>query len=201
MIDRHLLPLQKWALKPLAEFLVARGFSPNGITLLGFGVGLMNLPLLATGQYKLALLVIVLNRLLDGLDGAMARLVGPTDAGAFLDIAFDFFFYATVPMGFALADASNATAAAALLLAFVGTGSSFLAYAAIAAKTAATAPEFPHKGIYYLGGLTEGAETIAIFTIMCLWPIQFPALAFGFAALCGLTTLMRWWRGFVDFKI
>ena len=158
------------------------------------------MPLLAFHHYGFALIVIVLNRALDGLDGAMARLAKPTDNGAFLDICFDFFFYATVPMGFALAESGNAIAAATLLLAFIGTGSSFLAYAAIAAKRGKTASDFPRKGIHYLGGLTEGAETIALFVVMCLWPTQFPVFAFGFAALCGLTTLTRWWRGYLDFR-
>ena len=200
MFDRYLLPQLKPVLEPVAKAFAGRGLTANGVTAIGFGIGLLNLPLLAIGQYRLALLAIVLNRVLDGLDGAMARLAKPTEAGAFLDIAFDFFFYATVPLGFALADASNAIAAATLLVAFVGTGSSFLAYAAIAAKLGKNAANYPHKGIYYLGGLTEGAETIALFVVMCLWPTQFPLLAFGFAALCGLTTLMRWWRGYADFK-
>ncbi|WP_435891264.1 CDP-alcohol phosphatidyltransferase family protein, partial [Klebsiella pneumoniae] len=41
--------------------------------------------------------------LLDGLDGALARRRGLTDAGGFLDIALDFLFYALVPFGFILA--------------------------------------------------------------------------------------------------
>ena len=31
------------------------------------------------------------------LDGSVARLTQPTDAGGFLDIALDFVFYATIP--------------------------------------------------------------------------------------------------------
>jgi CDP-alcohol phosphatidyltransferase. len=73
------------------------------------------------GWYLAALVAIVLNRLLDGLDGALARLRGLTDAGGFLDIALDFLFYALVPFGFALAaPADNAIAAAWLLFAFMG---------------------------------------------------------------------------------
>ncbi len=96
---------------------------------------MLALPFLALGWYFAALVAIVFNRLLDGLDGALARRRGLTDAGGFLDIALDFLFYALVPFGFALAaPAENALAAAWLLLAFIGTGSSFLAFAALAAK-------------------------------------------------------------------
>jgi hypothetical protein len=101
-----------------------------------------------------------------------------------------------VPFGFALADpAANALAASALLLSFVGTGSSFLAFAVIAEKRGLSSASFPMKGIYYLGGLTEGTETILVFTAMCLWPEHFAAIAWLFAILAILTTLSRWWWG------
>ncbi len=87
MLDRHLHP----RLKPLLNRLVMRldkpGISPDGITLIGFAIGVLALPFLALGWYLAALVAIVLNRLLDGLDGALARRRGLTDAGGFLDIA------------------------------------------------------------------------------------------------------------------
>ncbi|RWM19441.1 CDP-alcohol phosphatidyltransferase family protein [Mesorhizobium sp.] len=200
MFDRKLQPLQKRVLTPLAAWLARRGVSADTVTLLGFAVGLAAVPLLASGYYIAALVVILANRALDGLDGALARQTQATDRGAFLDIALDFVFYALVPFGFALADpAANALSAAALLLAFIGTGTSFLAFAAVAGRLGLSSVSYPTKGIYYLGGLTEGAETIAVFVAMCLWPTAFPFLAFGFAGLCALTTVTRWrwgWRAF-----
>jgi phosphatidylglycerophosphate synthase len=149
-------------------------------------------PLIVLEQPSWAILPILANRLLDGVDGALARQVGPTDRGAFLDIALDFLFYSSIPLAFALADpATNALAAAVLIYAFVGTGSTFLAFAVIAAKRGLTSTAYPGKGFYYLGGLTEASETIAAFTAMCLFPAWFPTLAWGFAALCALTTTTR----------
>ena len=75
--------------------------------------------------------------------------------------------------------------------AFVGTGSSFLAYAAIAAKRGLTTDLRGRKSLYYVGGLTEGTETIALFLAICLFPDWFPWLAYGFGALCWLTTVNR----------
>ncbi|MBL8580465.1 MAG: CDP-alcohol phosphatidyltransferase family protein [Mesorhizobium sp.] len=200
MFDRHLLPLQKRLLEPPAARLAQAGISADTVTILGFVVGLAVVPLLAYGQYTAALAVILANRALDGLDGALARRTRPTDRGAFLDIALDFVFYALVPFGFALADpATNALPAATLLLAFVGTGSSFLAFAAVAARRGMSSAAYPGKGFHYLGGLTEGAETIAVFMAMCLWPSAFEIIAYAFAALCGLTTLTRWWWGWRAF--
>lgn len=200
MIDARLLPLQRRLTLPVAQALYHRGVRADHITLTGFMIGMAALPALAMGQFTLALLLILLNRTFDGLDGAVARLSGPTDRGAFLDIALDFLFYASVPLGFALADpAQNALPAAVLLAGFMGTGASFLAYAVIAAKRGMQSSDYPQKGFYYLGGLTEGAETIAIFIAFCLFPAAFPLLALIFAAACAITTLTRLIAAWVAF--
>ena len=200
MIDAALIPLQRRALRPPAEFLAARGVPADAITLAGFAIGLCAVTALALQAWAVALALIVLNRLADGLDGAVARIQGPTRRGAFLDIALDFVFYALVPLGFALADpAANALPAAVLIAAFVGTGSSFLAFATIAAEAGLRAEDYPTKGIYYLGGLTEGTETIGFFIAICLFPQAFPILALVFAAACAVTTLTRWRQGWAVF--
>lgn len=201
MIDAKLLPLQRAALAPAGRFLARRGVAADWITLAGFAAGLLAFAALAAGAGALALALIALNRLLDGLDGAVAREAGPTDRGAFLDIALDFMFYALVPLGFAFHDpAANALPAALLVTSFVGTGSSFLAFAAIAERRPpGRAASRPGKGIHYLGGLTEGFETILIFAAMCLWPAAFPVLAGLFAAACLITTLTRWHLGWTLF--
>ncbi|MFN6952814.1 MAG: CDP-alcohol phosphatidyltransferase family protein [Albidovulum sp.] len=201
MIDRHLLPAQRALFAPFGAALARRGVTADQVTLAGFLLGLGAFLALAAGAFATALILIFANRLADGLDGAVAREVGTTDRGAFLDIALDFVFYALVPLGFALADpAANALAAAVLIASFIGTGSSFLAFAAVAGTRGLRADDYPTKGIYYLGGLTEGAETIACFCAMCLWPAAFPVFACIFAALCAFTTLSRWYQGWVTFS-
>lgn len=200
MIDAALQPVIARVLAPPARALAARGVKADHVTLAGFALGALALPALAAGWFGLALALILANRLADGLDGAVARLTGPTDRGAFLDIALDFLFYALVPLGFALADpAANALPAAALIAAFVGTGSSFLAFAVMAERQGLRSAAYPKKGLHYLGGLTEGAETIALFAAMCLFPAAFPTLAWVFAALCLLTTATRWHAGWIAF--
>lgn len=200
MFDRHLLPLQRRLLHPLARRIAAAGVSADAVSLIGFGVGLGGVALITAGEFGFALALILANRLFDGLDGEIARLNGPTDRGAFLDLSLDFVFYALVPLGFALHDpAGNGLAAAALVVSFVGTGSSFLAFAAIAERRGLRSTAFPQKGLYYLGGLAEGAETILAFGLMCLLPAHFPVIAWGFAALCAFGTVLRWRWGYVTF--
>lgn len=201
MIDATILPLQKAALQPVAERLAHRGVKADQISLVGFLAGVGAFIALCFGQWLAALLLIFANRILDGLDGAVARIQGPTDRGAYLDIALDMVFYALIPLGFAVAAPDmNALPAAVLIVSFVGTGSSFLAFSAVAAKLGRKAPEFPTKGIYYAGGLAEGFETIAVFVAMCLLPDHFPLIAYGFAALCALTTVIRWRQGWIAFS-
>lgn len=200
MIDRFLQPALRRALRPPARALAASRVTADQVTIAGFVLGLGAVAALAGGAFGIALAFILANRIADGLDGAVAREVGPTDRGAYLDIALDFAFYALVPLGFALAAPSaNALPAAVLIASFVGTGSSFLAFASVAEKRKMRAGDYPAKGIYYLGGLTEGAETIALFVAMCVWPAAFPALAYVFAALCAITTLSRWQQGWTAF--
>ncbi|MGL4723520.1 MAG: CDP-alcohol phosphatidyltransferase family protein [Scandinavium sp.] len=201
MLDRHVHPRLKPLLNRLAAKLEQQGISADGVTLTGFGIGVLALPFLASGWYLPALVAIVLNRLLDGLDGALARRRGLTDAGGFLDISLDFLFYALVPFGFILADPqTNAVAGGWLLFAFIGTGSSFLAFAALTAKHQIDNPGYAHKSFYYLGGLTEGTETILLFVLCCLFPQYFAWLAGIFGALCWLTTLTRIWSGYQTLK-
>jgi phosphatidylglycerophosphate synthase len=200
VIDRRLLPLVRRALAPGARALAEAGVGADAISVIGLAVGLAGAGLIAAGWFHTGLAAILSSRVCDGLDGAVARINGPTDRGAFLDAAFDFVFYASVPAAFALADpARNALAASVLLFAFMGTASSFLAFAVLAAKRGLTSAGFPQKGIFYLGGLTEAAETLTCFAVMCLWPAMFPPLALGFAAACLVTTVMRWWWGWRSF--
>ena len=200
MLDRYAIVLIRRPLNALASPLARLGVSANQISIGGFVIGMLSLPLLALGQFEAALVCILLNRIMDGLDGAIARLKGITDCGGFLDITLDFIFYAAVVLGFALADPANALAAATLLFAFMGTGSSFLAFAIMAGKRGIENPVYHHKSLYYLGGLTEGSETIGVFVLMCLWPHWFAPLAYGFAALCLVTVLTRLWSGYHTLK-
>ena len=192
MFDRRFLDITRPIQHRIATALISRNVRADHLTIAGFAIGMLALPLIAIGQPLWALLFILLNRLFDGLDGTVARLTQPTDRGGFLDIVLDFLFYSSIPLGFAIASPEhNALAGATLIYAFIGTGCSFLAFAIIAAKRNMDSTEYPDKGFYYLGGLTEATETISVFALMCLFPSGFAVLAYGFAALCLLSTFLR----------
>jgi len=184
------------ALQPLlqagARALARAGIGADAVTVAGFVVGLAAAAAIAMQSYTLGLALLLASRLADGLDGPLARLTKPTDRGAFLDITLDFLFYASIPLAFAVADpGANALPAAVLLAAFIGTGSSFLAFAVFAERRGLASDAYPTKGLYYLGGLTEATETLVCFALMCLWPALFAWWAYGFAVLCALTIVTR----------
>jgi phosphatidylglycerophosphate synthase len=201
MLDR----VAQSAIKPLltraANALVRRGIGADALTFTGFGLGMAAALAIALDHFSTGLALLLFSRLMDGLDGAVARATTPTDRGGFFDITLDFLFYAAIPLAFAFADpVANALPAAVLLASFIGTGSSFLAFAIVAAQRGLTSTAWPDKGFYFLGGLTEATETLAAFAAMCLWPTWFPQIAYGFAALCAITTAMRIVWGYRRFR-
>ena len=176
----------------LAGVIARTGISANALTIVGFFLGLLVLVALAKDQYHLALGLILGNRFLDGLDGAVARRNGVTDLGGFFDIVGDFIFFGAVVLGFALADPSkNALAAAFLLFSFVGTEASFLAYAAVAEKRHMTTDRVGTKSFYFIDGLVEGTETVLLYILACLKPEWFVWIAVLFGVLCWMTTSAR----------
>ncbi len=200
MFDRQMLALTKPLVDAAARLISVRGITADQVSLTGFAAGVLAALLISTGEITWAIAPLLFNRLCDGLDGAVARTGTPTERGAFLDITLDFFFYAGVPLAFALCNPErNALPAAVLLAAFIGTGVTFLAYAIMAEKRGEKSTEYPSKAFYYLGGLTEGFETVLCFVAMCLWPDLFPQIACAYAALCGVTIITRMaagWRRF-----
>lgn len=192
MIDPWITPVTRRVLDAPARALVARNITADQITVAGFFIGLLAVPALAAQAYELALVFILLNRLADGLDGAVARRTEITDAGGYIDIVLDFIFYSAVVFGFLLASPlEHAVVAGVLLVTFMATGASFLAFAVVAAKRGIENPRYPNKSLHYMGGLTEGFETIVAFVAFCVWPEHFPTLAIIFAVACWITAITR----------
>ena len=191
MFDSRLRPLIDPISNAIGKSISRWGVTANAVTLVGGMFGFLAFCALCVQHYHAALLMIALNRIFDGLDGAVARHQGITDLGGYLDIVIDFIFYALIPLGFAIGQPDLALPAAVLITSFVGTGSSFLAFAILAEKRGISTAIRGKKSIYYLGGLTEGFETILVLVLMCLWPAYFAIMAYIFAALCWITTATR----------
>jgi phosphatidylglycerophosphate synthase len=176
----------------MGRALARRGVGADAVTLTGLGLGLIAAALIALGAPMLALVPLLLGRLADGLDGAVARASRQTDFGGYFDIAADFLFYGAIPLAFVILDpGANGLAGAFLLFAFYVNGASFLGYAILAEKRKMTTQARGAKSLYFTGGLLEGTETIAFFVALCLLPAWFAALAWVFGALCLVTAVSR----------
>lgn len=192
MFDARIRPLIDPVLTRTGRRLAAAGVTADGLTLAGFGVGMLAAAAIAAGWFAAGFVLIAINRLVDGLDGPVARATGPSDRGGFLDIVLDFSFYGVIPLAFALADpAANALPAAALLAAFYVNGAAFLAFAVMAEKRGLATEAQGKKSLYYVAGLAEGTETVAVFLAMAAFPTWFPVLAYGFAALTAVSATAR----------
>ena len=191
MFDAKLRPLIDPPLNRAARVLARAGISANMLTFAGLAAGLGGAAAIALGEIGIGLALILANRLLDGLDGAVARATEPTALGGYFDIVADFAFYVSIPLGFGVMASANTLPALVLVASFVLTGVSFLAFAVIAAERGETTQAHGSKSFFYSTGLAEGAETIAVFAAMCVFPAWFGVIAYAYAGLCVLTVFQR----------
>jgi len=192
MLDAPIRRLIDPPLTAAGQRIASTGLHADHVTLIGLAIGLVAALLIWAGMPYLALLPLLLSRLADGLDGAVARATQKTDFGGYLDIVADFLFYGAIPLAFILNDpTSNGAAGAFLLTSFYVNGTSFLGYAILAEKRGMETKAQGIKSLYFSNGLLEGTETIAFFVLLCLLPTYFAPLAWGFGALCFLTAGLR----------
>ncbi|MFL2830537.1 MAG: CDP-alcohol phosphatidyltransferase family protein [Candidatus Puniceispirillales bacterium] len=191
MIDTELNKFLKPTLNKIAKLLIKFGFKANFVTFAGFFFGLCCFYFIINSLFLLAIIFLFLNRLFDGLDGAIARLNGETDIGAFYDIILDFIFYSLFPIAFIFLDLNYSYSICFLLLSFVATQTTFLASAWIIEKNKISISDGHKKSFFYSGGITEGFETIICFTLMLLFHEFIDYIAYIFGVLCWITFFCR----------
>ncbi len=192
MLDGAARRLLDPALSRLGVGLARAGVSADAVTIAGFGIGLAAAAAIAFQLFLTGLVLLLLSRLCDGLDGAVAQHTAKTDRGGFLDIVLDFAFYGVIPMAFVIADPeANAVAGAALILSFYVNGATFLTYAIFAEKRKLTTEARGSKSLYFTTGLAEATETIIVFCLFCILPSAFSLLAYLFAAVTLVTAAAR----------
>ena len=191
MFDRQ---IQKFTQKPLQYIakLFLKFISPNQMTFIGFSFGVLMCLSIIIDQYLIAIIFLFLNRLADGLDGTMARLQTPTPLGGYLDIVLDFLIYGGFVLSFGITEQNNTLLSMVLLFCYIGTGSTFLAKAAILPSlTNQNLNEEIPKSFHYAVGLVEGTETIVFMVLCLLFPNLFIYFSFIFIILCLITIVFR----------
>ena len=170
---------------------VARGLGPACppllITLLALGAGLAAASLAAAGRYRWALAAWLVNRVLDGLDGALARAHGrSSDVGGYLDLLCDFAVYAALPLGLVLGMPTGEgwRALAILFAAFYLNAASWLSLSALLERRGrGAAASGQATSIAMPPGLVAGAETILLYAAFLLMPNRLVPLFLTMAAL------------------
>lgn len=184
--DRWLFPVAMW---------IGPRVSPNAVSGLAFVVGLACAAAAYAQQPRLAFALWLGNRVLDGLDGSVARAhATQSDFGGYLDIMLDFVVYAAIPLAIASGDPTTGllTATMWLLAAFFVNSASWMYLAAILERHAAGAAQRAElTTITMPPGLIAGTETVVLYAVFLLWPA---ARLNGFtlmAALVGMNIIQR----------
>jgi len=191
MFDTPLRKFKDQIGAPLARSL--NRISPSVITALALAAGLLAAWFAFTQSYFAAFGFWILNRVLDGLDGLMARLHNKqSDFGGYVDILTDFVVYAALPIGLVVGSPSNERylALAILLASFYVNSASWMYLSAILEKRAAHDSE-TQTTIIMPAGLIGGFETIIAYGIFILFPTYITILFSIFAVLVFITVIQR----------
>jgi len=177
------------ALEVAGRRLATAGVPPVALTAVGWAAGAGACAATALRAWPAALGLWLVNRLLDGLDGPVARAGGPTDAGGFLDIVADFSVYAGVILGLAVAIPAARLACVALLTAYYVSGTAFLALSSLTERRRQRLGD--DRSLRFVGGLAEGSETIAVYLLLFLLPQDATVIVWAFTAAVAITAVQR----------
>ncbi|GAA0207217.1 CDP-alcohol phosphatidyltransferase family protein [Cytobacillus oceanisediminis] len=196
MLDHAARRLTGPPLDRLAVRVAARGVPATAITGAGWLVGVGACLAVLAQWWNLALVLWLLNRTLDGLDGAVARQHGATDLGGFLDLLADFSIYAGLVLAVAVAVPDARLACVALLLAYYLSGTAFLTLSSILERRGSDRHN-DARSLRFVGGLAEGTETVIAYVLITLLPQHAATIAWIFAAVVAVTALQRTAEGVV----
>lgn len=185
MLDNSLRLVKERLMAPIALRLGT--VHPTVLTGIGLIVGVMGAIAVWQGHDGVGLLLWLLNRLLDGLDGTLARVHHrQSDLGGYLDILADFVIYAAYPVALvASRPTETAWLALALLLAiyYINTAS-WMYLSAILEKRQLTDPQMTTVAMPV--GLIGGTETFIFYVLFLVLP---PYLVWLFGLMTVLVIL------------
>jgi len=165
------------------------GIEPSVLTASGWGLGVGACVTAAMRLWYVALALWLANRLLDGLDGPVARVRGATDLGGFLDIVADFSIYGGFVVAVAIALPAARLACLALLLSYYVSGTAFLSLSSLIERRKAHYGD--ERSLRFVGGLAEGTETVVVYVLFCLLPADAALIAWVFTAAVAVTAVQR----------
>jgi len=193
MLDARARTLLTPTLDRVGAHIADAGVPALVLTASGWLAGIAACVAVVSHAWTAALLLWLLNRLLDGLDGPVARRRGATDLGGFLDIVADFSVYGAFVFAVAIAEPQARLACVALLTAYYVSGTAFLALSSMSARRGLVGDD--GRSLRFVGGLAEGAETIVVYVVICLIPGQAALIAWIFTVAVAVTAVQRVYIG------
>lgn len=194
MIDHALRRHKEMVLAPIAR-VVPHGVHPTAFTAVALVPGLGAAVAAGAGAPVLALGLWLVNRLLDGLDGTLARRSGrQSERGAYADILADVIVYAAIPLGIAAGQDDRAAwiAAGALLATFYVNAVSWSYLSALLERRGAGAGSRGElTAVTMPSGLIEGAETVVLLGLALAVPGWSVAVMWVMAAGVALSIAQR----------
>lgn len=189
MLDTRVRALYRAPMEQTARRVSAAGVGAGTVTAVGLVVGLGACVAAALAAWPVALVLWLTNRTLDGLDGAVARLRGPSDLGGMLDFVADFVVYSgfVVAVGIAVEDAR--VACLVLLAVYLVNNVALLSFASLVEKRGLDFGD--ERSLRFTVGLTEGTETVLAYAAFCLLPGHAGTIAWVFAAMVAVTVGQR----------
>ena len=206
MLDSQLKPYIDPYLIKISDKFRSYGLEANDVTLIGLFFAILTFPALLFKTYWLALILILLNRLMDGIDGFIARSEEKDirsikrQFGGFFDIFSDFVLYSGFVLFFALGyGVEGYFAGLFLLFAYILNAVCFFGYALFTTSTGGQITDVK-KSFAFLEGIAEGTETIIYMVTCCIVPFLFPALTFIFALMCLVSAILRFYNIYKIYK-
>lgn len=189
MLDTSIRDIVSPTLSQLASAISRTGLRANHITIFGFFIGVGACVAVVVDQWLLGLALWAANRILDGLDGALARKLGTTEFGGFLDIMADFAIYAGIVVAIGISEPSTRVVALATLLAYYLNGAAFLAWSSLAERL--RLGETDGRSLHFPTGLAEGSETIAAMCLVLAFRAHAVTILWIWVAIVSITVVQR----------
>ncbi len=189
MIDQTLRAQLAPSLDRVATRLAARDVGALGVTAAGLLAGLGACVAIAESAWAFALVLWLANRVLDGLDGPIARQRGVTELGGLLDFVADVVVYSGFVLGVAISHPSARLACVALLATYLVNNVALLSFSSVIERLGLEIGD--ERSLRLTTGIAEGTETIVVYCLFCALPGSSTTIAWGFAGLVAITAVQR----------
>lgn len=191
MFDAPVRRLVARVLAGPARALSRIGVTPNALSCTAALLGVGAAWLVASTHTYLGLVLWLVSRILDGMDGVLARESGRASAfGGYLDITLDMLAYSAMVLGFAAIHPTGGWVWSAILVGYLLVTTTTLALSSILEKQQAHIAN-NDRSLQFTPGFAEAGETTFVYVLLVLLPSLSTAIGWTWVAVCAATVVQR----------